>query len=113
MYESLGQILNTSTDQAIPERYGRDYIWERMTYDAKAIREHHAHREFLGHVKVHAYDIPEDIRHYAESIQGITEAYEYEDRSILLCAVCNEFAGTFASHEDTEIHFFLLTPKTV
>ena len=109
-FGSLSQLLAEDGDSPKLPNDGDNYTWERLTYDASRIREHHNSRTKVGDVVIRG-DIPREIRHYVESLEESTEAYEYDDGSILLCATCSEFAGTFASHNETEIHFFLLIPK--
>jgi len=106
---SLSEIINGAVEDPVA-REGDHYNWKRMTFNADGIRNHHEARTKVADVEVSG-DIPVRICNYAERLRGTTEAWEYSDGTILICAVCDEFAGAFVSHSNTEIHFFLLTPK--
>ena len=113
MYDatSLTQVIFGKS--AKDERGAEGYHWTRVgEYGAKGIREYHeAHGPTYTPVILRGARIPKEISHYAESIDHIQEAWEYSDGSILMCASCSEFAGTFASHDLIEVNFFVLTPK--
>lgn len=90
------------------QRSADKYIWE-IVWDDRSIREYHEARKKVRDVELLGYD--RSVLGYGDSYKEASEAWEYDDGSILLCATIAEWGGTFASHDDIRVNYYILTPK--
>lgn len=97
------------------------YKWRRIQYSAQEIRDIHTARSKVRDVVFSGWP-PEDTRnvplpleellwHYGDIPQQYSECWEYNDGVVLVCIVMSTFAGTFAEHNDTELVYYVATPK--
>lgn len=101
---TLREILDGKNPGGI--RNADKYTWTPL-YSAAAIRHEVTGLKELGSVTIEG-----DYRFgYCSDLQETHEAIEFEGGKILVCATVTEFAGTFASHNDIAIKFFVLVPR--
>lgn len=107
---SLSKIINAPRTV-----YGEKYEWTEL-YGDREIREYHNKYESFEVVDLEFQHFGRGGKEFVDFGYGATyreavEAYEYPDGTIQLCCTIAEWGGTFATHDDIVIRYYLLTPR--
>jgi len=92
---------------------GTKYKWQKLYGGRKEIQAYHNQRTKVEDVLVEwnytratKYDGPLG---YGDSYFN-GNGYLYSDKTILACCTIEEWGGTFATHHDVRVNFYILTP---
>jgi len=96
----------------------QDFTWKRLPEMASFIRDEHNKRTKVRDVTFDAFPAEnksgkwEDrLWYYQDCPKEYLECWQYDDGCVLVALLASVFAGTFAEHDETEVLYYLATPK--